>query len=182
MTISKTLFAVAALVTFGLFGAGTAPAQTAAAQRKADKLVKDGQELQAKGKLEDALDKYEEALKYVPKHKVALVESAWCYNEIGEYEDAHDAAEDAVGADPTRSKAWRELGFADWKQGDLKEAKANLQMAIDLNRYNTPAYTHLIKVLEELGEFKAAKKLKKQKDAVELDMIVDPKLKNRMDD
>jgi tetratricopeptide (TPR) repeat protein len=191
MTTTKTLLAVATLAAVGLFGTGgTASAQSlygekaipAYQQRRVDKLVKEGQDLQAKGQYDDALDRYEAALKLDPKNKTALVESAWCYNDLGEYDDAKEAAEEAVAADPVRSKAWRELGYADWKLGDPKGAKANLQVAIDLNKYNTPAYTHLIAVLEELGEFRAAKKVQRQKDAIELDMLLDAKLSGRTDD
>lgn len=157
MNTPKTLLAVAVAACGLVWAGGTAQAQTykgdtalrLSAQRKVQRLVDDGDKLAAAGDHKGAIEKYDAAVELDPKFTPGWVKKAYSHNERKEYDDAKDAAEEAALLDSLNAKAWTELGYAEWKLGDRKEAKANLYMAILCDSAAPDAYTYLIKVLEE---------------------------------
>ena len=168
MNATKTLLAAAILAVGGLIGAGTARAQNPFGEattersdgKKAEALADEGERLLAKGDHKAALEKFVEAVKYDKTNVKALTGAAFVFNEFKDYETAKLCAAAAALTDKKSANAWRELGYAEWKLGNLTDAKQFLATAIVCNEKNMPAYEYLIAVLEEGGETENAQKVR----------------------
>lgn len=177
MNAIKTLVAVMALTVGGLVATGTAHAQTGTAKtskataaknaKKAAALANEGKKLQDAGELDDALEKYEAALELDATNMTALTGAAWIHNDQKDYEKAKLVAAIAVLVDNKSTEAWRELGYAEWKLGNVEDGKKYLMQC---SRTDLVAYEYLIALCEEQGDDDEAATFRKLKAKAEAEL------------
>lgn len=113
---------------------------------------------------EQALASYQAALRASPEHVRARNGLAALHADQGRYDEAialwKSMTVSAAGADS--AFLYSNLGYAYALRGDLAEAETALQKACVLDPLNPRAWTHLGVVLERMGDFKRAKKMRAQ--------------------
>lgn len=146
-----------------------APAKPTAAER-AVKLAEEGVALQQSGDRDAALGKFADALKLDRTNVVALVGAAWILNDAGDHKTARLCATTAVEVEPKNGAAWREAGYAEWRLGNLKDAKRSLTTAVACDGKDMAALSYLIEVLDDTGDKTEAVKLRKKKAQLESEL------------
>jgi len=118
----------------------------------------------------EALPHFQQALKLAPPaHEVPsiYVHLASCLKDLGDYEEARTALEEALKLDPLLKEAHHLLGFCHFKLGDFQEAVHSFEKAIELDPGSAIDYANLGINLERLGHLKEAAFVLRQ--ALELD-------------
>lgn len=113
---------------------------------------------------DQALASYEAALRASPEHLRARNGLAALHADQGRLDEAialwQPMTVNAAGADS--AFLYSNLGYAYALRGNLAEAEAALQKACVMDPLNPRAWGHLAAVLEKMGEFKRAAKMRAQ--------------------
>lgn len=119
-------------------------------------LIEDADRLYQQGQLDDALDKYSEAIEHDP-------ESAWAYNRIGAIlaqtgntEHAEEALNRALALDPKLAQAHSNLGNLHYARGDYEAALAKYQEAVALDPANAVFHENTHAAYKKLRRFSEA--------------------------
>lgn len=106
---------------------------------------------EAKGNLNGAIQKYQDALKLDANCKSALIGLARVYDSQGNLNKAMALYRQAVKAHPKDATAHNDLGLCYARQNRLQEASQSLERAVKLAPDKTLYRNNLAKVLVELG-------------------------------
>lgn len=110
----------------------------------------------ASGRVEDALNEYETAVEMVPNDVITHYNYSFGLILEGLYDEAYQAAEHAVTADPFSSDAWAVRSLAQARLGDPNGALASGLHALQLNPQNAKAYAFLTEAYITLQQFERA--------------------------
>jgi S1-C subfamily serine protease len=105
----------------------------------AEESYRRGLELKAAKKYREAGLAFLEAIDGDPKHLPAHIDLARLLNELKEYELALPVCLAALEIDRDCGPAWREAGFALWKQGEVERAEKALRIAVRLDERDRKA-------------------------------------------
>ncbi|QHI35097.1 TPR repeat-containing protein YrrB [Kordia antarctica] len=83
--------------------------------------------------LQKALDSFNKALNFDPKHQIVLCNRGLTYGLLDRHEEAITDLNKAISIDPNFQYAWDNLGFSKLKLGQLEEGYADLQKALELD-------------------------------------------------
>jgi len=147
MTVTR----LSLLAAGALFLCGLAPL-AAAEPKTAEDYYKAGQTFRAAKQYDKAKDSFETAALLDGRCLKAHVALAWVDNETGDYRGAAAAALTAVLIDSDSADGWRELGYAEYRQGEYSLAKKALQVAVQLNPSDAASRHYLDAVKKQLGE------------------------------
>ncbi len=111
---------------------------------------------EAKGNLNGAIQKYQDALKLDANSKSALIGLARVYDSQGNLNKAMALYRQAVKAHPKDATAHNDLGLCYARQNRLQEASQSLERAVKLAPDKTLYRNNLAKVLVELGHTEPA--------------------------
>jgi tetratricopeptide (TPR) repeat protein len=131
---------VLAVVLLCLAGVSSAKA---AEPLTAEDWVRAGEKAQLLRDYDKAKGCFAAALLIDSDHYRANVGMAWIFNEKKDYDKASLFALKAIGVDTKKSAGWRELGYAEYRQGDLDGAEASLVIAITLDPTDKSAERYL---------------------------------------
>jgi tetratricopeptide (TPR) repeat protein len=98
-----------------------------------------GQDLARQGKMQEALDYYEEALKASPDNHVVLNKKAIVLISLDKFEESLIYSQRALSINPEAFEAWINAGVALDKLGRHHEASEALEHAVALNPYHAYA-------------------------------------------
>ncbi len=132
---------------------------SAAADKPADALVREGKKHRDSGDFAAAKEYFEAARKLDPRHADAIIHLAWISNEKQDHDEAVTLAEAALKIDPGNSDALCELGYAQLKQKLYLRAVASLKKSIEKDDRNWTSYGYLIESLRAVGENEEANRL-----------------------
>jgi len=134
---------------------------------EAVKHYESGNALYERGRMDDAIAAYREALRLKPDYSEAYNNMGAALQALGRMEEAIAAYREAVRLQPGYAAAWNNLGSAVQLQGDLSEAIAAYHQALRLNPDYAMAHYNLGNALraqrrpaEAIDAFRAALKLK----------------------
>lgn len=102
----------------------------------------------AEGKLENALNAYEQACKADPKDLTAQVKRAWAFYSLKRYTDAQAVFEKVTSQNPNVAEGFYGLGLSQYRLGKDKPARMNLATAIA----SDPAYADNVFLHEIIGK------------------------------
>ncbi len=111
-----------------------------------------GLRLRKEGKLGDALDEFETAIKLQPDFQHAHTQAAVTLIMQGKLDEAMARLNETLALDPNDSRALCTAGMVLAQGGRLDEAVASLQKAIEINPYFRAAHTTLARVFQEQGK------------------------------
>lgn len=117
-----------------------------AGAQTAETLYEEGLKLKKDQKVTEALDKFKEAIKLKPGYTEALYESAWCYNDMKEYNSALTNLNKVAPAWSAYPKVFFERGYANQMLYNHKEALDDYFRARELK----PDYTNINKKIGEV--------------------------------
>jgi tetratricopeptide (TPR) repeat protein len=112
--------------------------------------------LSIKGRYEEAIVKYREALTVAPNETVILNNLSWTLMLAGRYAEALETLNKSVALDPKNPSTCFYLGVADWMLEDPKKAQVYLRMAVTLDPNHPYSHYYLSKVYLREGDLKDA--------------------------
>lgn len=115
-----------------------------------------GRLLENQGKLDDAAEKYEAALKVAPRDITTLVSLARLRDRQRKPQLAVQGYEKALQIEPKNALVYNDLGLCYARQGLLPESLAQLQKAVSLQPKNAKYRNNLASVLVEAGHTEQA--------------------------
>jgi len=121
-----------------------------------------GNALQEKGRLEDAIRAYREAIRLRPDFPAAYYDLASAIDEKGDLAGAAAAYEEAIRLRPGYAFAYVNLGIVRAQQGDIDRAIACFEEAIRLEAKNARFYCNLAGALGDSGDLDEAAKALEQ--------------------
>ena len=101
-------------------------------KKNPDLIVAVAQMHERSGKLDEAAQQYQKALKLKPKHLGALVGYAHLQDRRNKLEEATKLYGKAIAAHPTEAAVHNDLGLCYHRRGMLKESQASLVKAVEL--------------------------------------------------
>ncbi|XP_022086190.1 LON peptidase N-terminal domain and RING finger protein 3-like [Acanthaster planci] len=119
-------------------------------ETKARQLRVEGNKLYAKGKLQDAVQKYSDATKLVPQDHYVLSNRSHVYTGLKQYEEALKDAEAVCGLRPDWSKGYYRKGMALTGLQQQEEAMVAFLQSLILDPYSSSSRKSLEKVLHDL--------------------------------
>ncbi len=114
-----------------------------------------------------AKDFLRQALKLHRDNAAAFSRLAHIENQQQHYKEALAAAGSALKIDDACSDAFREIGFALWKLGNLDKAEAALVLALKYDNRNWQAFDYLIEVLKDEGNEAMAERVLHAKERLQ---------------
>ncbi|MGE0642392.1 MAG: tetratricopeptide repeat protein [Nitrospira sp.] len=125
-------------------------------------------ERQMKREFEEAVTLYKESIATHPTAE-AYTFLGWTYSFMGRLDDAIEECHKAIAQDPDFGNPYNDIGAYLIEKGELDEAIAWFQKAIQAKRYESPAYPHLNlgRVYERKGNWTEA--IESYKKALTLD-------------
>jgi tetratricopeptide (TPR) repeat protein len=122
-----------------------------------------------KGRGFEALEHFERAIRFNPKHSEAYNDKAIILGELGFEEEAIKCFDKGIEVDPTYANLYHNKGWVLSKLGRYKEAIEWYEKALWIEPNNTITYANMAEVFEALGDYKKAlshykKALKHSKD------------------
>ena len=122
------------------------PGSKDSSQTPAQAAIAAGSKLERKGKVKDAIAKYEEARRLDPAapvaHRLALL-----YDRQGEVERARSEFEIAVKISPRDAQLLNDMGYFAFEHGNWSESEKLLRQSLDINSNNERAWVTLGLVL-----------------------------------
>ena len=113
--------------------------------------------LQQEGRVKDAVQAYDEAIRLDPQLAVAYYNRANAYlTDLGQYELALSNYEEALRIDPLFAQAYHNSGIAYFKLGLIEEAIESYDEAIRLSPLGARAFHNRGVAYEGLGEYELA--------------------------
>ncbi|MFB2974436.1 tetratricopeptide repeat protein [Aerosakkonema sp. BLCC-F183] len=120
--------------------------------KQAETLYNEGVTLQQQGKLEEAIAKYQEAIRLNPSLAFAHLNLGAALAGLGKQPEAISAYREAILLQPNLAEAYYNLGNALAQQGELPDAQAQYKQAIQINPTYAKAYYNLGNVLAQQGD------------------------------
>ena len=160
-SLKKKLFGSAAAAQPNALLKATAPAEDASAP------MKRGNESLGQGRLDDALQCYQQALALAPDHAGALINLAFVFTELQRFAEARPLLERAVLLDPVQDDALYLLATVDRHSGREVQAVENLHAALALKPDFTACRLELCQLLFDRGERDAVGQLVEAGIAIE---------------
>jgi Tfp pilus assembly protein PilF len=111
-----------------------------------------GKVLRAQGKIREAIQHYDQALKLKPDHPDAHNNLGNAFLVLGRFDDAIRHYRIALEIRPIFAEAWLNLGNAVAQQGELEEAIGYYGKAVELKPFMPQAHDNLGKVLTWAGQ------------------------------
>jgi tetratricopeptide (TPR) repeat protein len=112
--------------------------------------------LSIKGRYEEAIKKYHEALAITPNETVVLNNLSWTLILAGRSTEALDPLKKSLSLDPKNPSTSFYLGVAYWMLGDPKNAQVYLRMSVTLDPNQPYSHYYLSKTLLNEGNVKDA--------------------------
>ena len=115
-----------------------------------------GLALADKGKLDEAIYHYNEAIKIKPDFAKALYNLGNTYSDIGQYEKAIEYYKGAVTYDPNYTMAINNMGVAYANMNDFEKAISSYNSVLEIDPNNIDAYNNMGNALAQNGKYKEA--------------------------
>jgi protein O-GlcNAc transferase len=128
-------------------------------RRAAQRLVAQGERAEAAGRFDEACERYQTALKFVPDYAPAYLNLGIALEGAGKQSAAREAYKSVLAVDPGNPYAHFNLGkllHASGNPGSQSEAAEQLRAALERKPDFTDARLVLASVLEELGDAEGA--------------------------
>ncbi len=116
-----------------------------------------GKELQDHGRLREASEQLERALKFAPDLLAAHISLGVIRGDQGDYRAAQAQLEEALKIDPRNAEVHNNLGIVLDEQGDVRNARSHLERAVQIAPDYALAQNNLGTVLAKLGDLKGAR-------------------------
>ncbi len=107
--------------------------------------------LEAKGDINGAIKKYDEALRMAPNDQEVVISAARLYDRQSRFVDAERHYRHAIQLDPNSATVHNDLGLCLARQGKMEEAGKQISAAIGLQPNNARYHNNLAMVLLESG-------------------------------
>ncbi len=117
------------------------------ATRAAESYITEAQGLFEQGKLLQAIDVYNAAIRIKPDNPTTFVALARVQLFAGKYDDALVNAEDALLLDPNNSMAHAIRGATQTQKGDYPNAEISIKRALQLDQNNSIAHAYYAELL-----------------------------------
>ncbi len=117
-----------------------------------------GDMLRTRGRLKAATYEYEKAMHFDPNSPVILNRLTSVKADLGQYDEAEQLLRPVGELYPDFVDTHLNLGIIHFKQGNLKKAEQELQMAISINPFDPKIHTALIALYEHQGMPESAEK------------------------
>jgi Tfp pilus assembly protein PilF len=115
------------------------------------------EQLEAAGKLADAIPLYEKARQLDPRTDAKATRAlANLYSQIGEFDHAKDEFDRALRATPKSAEVLNDLGYCYYSRGMWKEAEVVLRNALASDPKHARAWSNLGMALGQQGRFEEA--------------------------
>ena len=137
---SAVLFTSLFLVAVGCGGSGDAGKHFDAAA-----------ELEEKGRLEEAIAEYDEAVRISPQYVVAYSNRATIYHELGQYQQAVESYNQAIAVNPNFNVLYNNRASSYYSLGEYELAVLDLNRFIDFEPNNPEGYVARATVYDQLG-------------------------------
>ncbi|CAR22265.1 Sgt2p [Lachancea thermotolerans CBS 6340] len=112
------------------------PVEDAEIKAKAEALKLEGNKAMATKDFEHAISKYSEAIRTLPSNAVYFANRAAAYSSLKKYAEAVEDAEAAIKVNPSYSKGYSRLGFAQYALGRPEEALDAYKKVLDIEGSN----------------------------------------------
>ena len=109
-----------------------------------------------KGRYDEAIGKYREALRLDPTNTLILNNLSWALIMAGRYEEAVETLKTSITVDPKKPSTNFDLGVAYWMLSDHKSAKGYLESAVTFDPAHPYTHYYLSKVYRGEGDLKKA--------------------------
>lgn len=121
-----------------------------------EKLKDEGNDLYRKGKIDEAIEKWRQAIEVDSTYAYAYNNIGIALYDKGDYQGSADYLEKAVALNASYAKAFNSLGNACLALGDYERAQAHYETSIELGPESPEKYTNLGNALSAAGYFGAA--------------------------
>jgi len=125
----------------------------------------EGQKLQEEGKYNEAIKKFQEALKIKPNYSSAYIGMGICFKESNVYNKAIENFRKAIELHPNHSKAWKCMGNVYEKMENYRKAIESYEKAVQINSGYREVWKDMGVLYQKLGGYQNAiycyKQLKK---------------------
>ncbi len=138
---------------------------TATATRPPESYLTEAEDLFNQGKLNQAIQVYQEAIAVQPNDAAIYVALAQVQVFAGDYKDAQASAENALLLNPSNSMADAMRAWALDFQGNTLEAEASIKRALQLDGNNAVAHAFYAEILVDEGEGSIQKAIDESKVA-----------------
>jgi tetratricopeptide (TPR) repeat protein len=120
-------------------------------------LFQQAYELQMKGQLEEAVERYKQSIELFPSAE-AHTFLGWTYSFMGQLNEAIEECHQAIRQDPDFGNPYNDIGAYLIELNQLNEAIPWLEKATKAKRYENPAFPHmnLGRVYERKGQWDLA--------------------------
>ncbi len=105
-----------------------------------------------KGRYDEAINKYREALATDPADTLILDNLSWALIMAGRYQEALESLKQSIAIDPKNASTNFYVGVVYWMLSDVTDAKPNLEKAVALNPGHPYAHYYLSMVYEKQGD------------------------------
>ena len=109
-----------------------------------------------KGKLPEAIEQFELALKYDPDNTAAHINLGTALARMERYDQAIEELQAVLTLDGEKDRAHHELGLIYHQLGDLEKAVEHYEASISLNPRNSAVHNNLGSIYVKLGQFEKA--------------------------
>jgi tetratricopeptide (TPR) repeat protein len=142
-----------AVVLPAAFGAESHADATTATVKASEQAVMQGDRLASQNRWDDAISKYEEAIKYAPENSRLYFLAACAYWNSGKFQQSRSYYEKATALDPTSSESWFGLGNTLLKLNESRSALDAFKKTIDLAPRYALAWSGLGDASRQLKEW-----------------------------
>ena len=119
-------------------------------------LINEAGFLMIKGRYDEAIEKYREALAVAPNETLILDNLAWTLILTGRYPEALEYLKKSIAIDPKKPSTNFYLGVAYWMLDDPKNAQVYLRVAATLDPNHPYSHYYLSKAFLKEGDFQDA--------------------------
>ena len=115
-----------------------------------------GSALLAKGKIEEAISRYDKSIRLKPDYPYTYVCRGHAYEQLGQYQRALNDFNHALSLNPNSDEAFNGRGLVYEKLGRHQQALYDFNQAIRLNPVKSDTYLNRATVYEKLGQHQQA--------------------------